>query len=258
MTSTTLQPLTHPALEGLSAIRHGFFTRRGGVSEGLYDSLNSGLGSADVPEHVLENRRRMTHHLGGTAFLTVHQHHSATCIRTRAPWAPRAAPRADAIVTRTPGLVICAQAADCGPVLFADPKAGVVGAAHSGWKGAFTGVLEATIDAMETEGASRSHIVAVLGPTISARAYEVGPEFVDRFACADSANARFFTPSRRQGHALFDLPAYIGARLRRAGVIAHDIARCTYGEPDLFFSYRRTTHRGEPDYGRLASAIMLT
>ena len=250
-------PLIDPTLDALPGIRHGFFTRQGGVSKGLYCGLNTGLGSRDDPTLVRENRARIRRHLGGTAFLTVHQHHSAICIRTRAPWHAMAAPRADAIVTSTPGLVIVAQAADCGPILFADPEAGVIGAAHAGWKGALNGIAEATVAAMEAEGAKRQRIRAVLGPSISAAAYEVGPEFVPRFTDADPDNAIYFTASAKEGHAYFDLPRYTLDRLKRAGVSAHNLGRCTYAEPELFVSYRRATHRNEEDYGRLDSAIML-
>ena len=257
-------PIEHEALSAMHGIRHGFFTREGGVSEGIYAGLNSGLGSSDKREHVIENRQRITRHLGGRHLLTVHQVHSAVCVRTAAAWRPETAPRADAIVTCEPGLVLCAQAADCGPILFADRKAGVVGAAHAGWKGAMNGIVEATIEAMEAEGAARGAIVAVLGPSISAGNYEVGPEFKARFVQQDAANERYFTPSSRptgpngNGHAMFDLQRYTLDRLRRTGVRTHTVGRCTYAEPSLFFSYRRATHRGEPDYGRLASAIMLT
>lgn len=258
ITSPMLDPITDADLDAMQAIRHGFFTRQGGLSEGIYAGLNTGLGSNDTIAHVKENRRRITDHLGADAFLTVHQHHSALCIRTRAPWNPSVAPRADAIVTSTPGLAICAQAADCGPVLFADPHAKVIGAAHAGWKGALFGILEATIEAMEAEGAQRANIHAVLGPSISAKAYEVGPDYVARFTDIDPAHARYFTPSHKPGHKMFDLPAFTLDRLTKAGVTARAVGRCTYGEPELFYSYRRTTHRGEADYGRLASAIMLT
>ncbi len=256
--SAPLNPLQDDGLASLVGVRHGFFTRQGGVSSGLYDSLNTGLGSRDDVPHVKVNRARILAHLGGEQFLTVYQHHSALCVRTKVGWQSNAAPRADAIVTATPGLAICAQAADCGPVLFADAEAGVVGAAHAGWKGALTGVLEATIQAMEDEGATRANIQAVLGPSISARAYEVGLEFVERFTTADAVNAHYFTPSKRDGHSMFNLPAYTLDRLARAGVQARSLGRCTYCEPELFYSYRRSVHHNEPDYGRLASAIMLT
>lgn len=258
MNQPRLDPITDDDLDAMNGIKHGFFSRQGGVSEGIYAGLNTGFGSKDNTAHVKENRRRISDHLGADAFLTVYQHHSALCIRTRAPWNHSAAPRADAIVTSTPGLAICAQAADCGPILFADPKAKVIGAAHAGWKGALFGVLEATIDAMEAEGADRSNIQAVLGPSISAKAYEVGPDYAARFTDIDAAHGRYFTPSEKPGHSMFDLPAFTLDRLKKAGVTARSVGRCTYSEPEFFYSYRRTTHRGEADYGRLASAIMLT
>jgi YfiH family protein len=251
--------ITAPALSALPGLRHAFFTREGGVSGGIYASLNGGLGSDDDKAHVAENRRRMAAHLGvaATHLLSVHQVHSADAVIADGPWSGDK-PRADALVTRTPGVALGVSSADCGPLLFADAEARVVGAAHSGWKGAFTGIGEATLAAMETLGARRGRIVAVLGPTIGREAYEVGPEFVARFAEATPDTARFFRPSPREGHALFDLPAYIRARLEAAGVGAFvDLALCTYSDPTRFFSYRRTTHRGEPDYGRLISAIAL-
>jgi hypothetical protein len=251
--------ITAPALSALPGLRHAFFTREGGVSGGIYASLNGGLGSDDDKARVAENRRRMAAHLGvaATHLLSVHQVHSANAVIADGPWSGDK-PRADALVTRTPGVALGVSSADCGPLLFADAEARVVAAAHSGWKGAFTGIGEATLAAMETLGARRARIVAVLGPTIGREAYEVGPEFVARFAESAPDTARFFRPSPREGHALFDLPAYIRARLEAAGVGAFvDLALCTYSDPTRFFSYRRTTHRGEPDYGRLISAIAL-
>ncbi|MFK7793612.1 MAG: peptidoglycan editing factor PgeF [Devosiaceae bacterium] len=256
--SEPLTPLLDDGLAALPGIRHGFFTRQGGASTGIYDSLNTGLGSRDNVPLVKVNRARIQAHLGANAFLTVYQHHSAICVRTAVAWQTNAAPRADAIVTRTPGLAICAQAADCGPILFADPVAGVIGAAHAGWKGALNGVLEATVEAMEAEGATRPNIQAALGPSISRIAYEVGPEFVTQFTDKTPDNARYFTPSTRANHAMFDLPSFTLDRLAAAGIEARALGRCTYSEPELFYSYRRATHQGEPDYGRLASAIMLT
>lgn len=247
-----------PELSGHSGIRHAFFTRQGGVSEGIYASLNGGLGSADLPAHVAENRARMTAALGlpPAALVSVHQVHSAQAVVVEAPFAPDARPKADGMATRVPGLALGILTADCGPVLFADREAGVVGAAHAGWRGAFTGVLEATLAAMESLGAARPSIVAVLGPTIGPDAYEVGPEFVARFPQSD---AGYFRPSPREGHALFDLPAYVAARLKAAGVgEVATLGLCTYADPERFYSYRRTTHQGEPDYGRLISAIALT
>ncbi|MQT12261.1 peptidoglycan editing factor PgeF [Segnochrobactrum spirostomi] len=249
-----------PALVGLPGLRHGFFTRRGGVSDGLYGSLNIGIGSNDVRERVVENRARVAARLGVAPdrLVTPYQVHSPDVAVVRAPWSAEERPNVDAVVTDVPGLAIGVSTADCGPILFADAEAGVVGAAHAGWRGAFTGVIEATIAAMEQVGARRAAIVAVLGPTISRAAYEVGPEFIARFVEADSANAAWFTPSERDGHAMFDLPGYILSRLGKAGIgSAHDLGLCTYADEDRFFSFRRTTHRGEPDYGRLIAAIAL-
>ena len=253
------EPIRSPLLEPPGGgIRHGFFTREGGVSTGIYAGLNTGIGSADDPASVAENRRRVAAwmRVPAGALLSVHQVHSPDVVVIREPFdGPR--PKADALVTDRPGLAVSASAADCGPVLFADLAARVVGAAHAGWKGAFSGVLENTIAAMEGLGARRDDIVAVLGPSISQANYEVGPEFVDRFVAAEAANDRYFRPSGRAGHAFFDLNAYAVDRLAKAGVGAGCVGRCTYAEEALFFSYRRATHRNEPDYGRLISAIAL-
>ena len=251
-------PLLAPLLVGFPGVRHGFFTRAGGVSEGIYRGLNTGTGSSDAPERVSENRRRVAAWMGVTPdrLLSLYQVHSPDVVTATGPWSGER-PKADAIVTDRPGLALGASAADCGPVLFCEPQARVIGAAHAGWKGAFTGVLENTISAMERLGARRERIVAVLGPSISARNYEVGPEFVERFVAADPDNERYFAASLRNGHAMFDLNAYTVDRLRAAGVTADALGRCTYAEEELFFSYRRSTHRGEPDYGRLISAIVL-
>lgn len=241
-------------------IRHAFFTREGGVSEGIYQSLNGGIGSNDAPENVRENRARMAASLGvaPTHFVSCYQIHSPNVVVAAEPWTRENAPRADAIVTRVPGLAVGVGTADCGPILFADAEAGVVGAAHAGWKGALTGVLEATIAAMEKLGAARARVRAAIGPLIRQPNYEVGAEFVDRFTAQDAANARFFAPSARENHAMFDLPGYIKARLERAEIQGvEDLGLCTYAEPARFFSYRRTTHRGEPDYGRHVNAIAL-
>ena len=253
------------SLAGLAGIRHAFFTRSGGVSQGIYASLNGGIGSRDAPAHVAQNRARMAATLGvrPERLLTAYQTHSADVVTIDAPftpeaWTPETRPRADAIVTRTRGLAIGATTADCGPVLFADAQAGVVGAAHAGWRGAFNGVLEATIAAMESLGAERSRLVVGLGPMIRQPNYEVGAEFVARFEAADPGNGRFFQASARAGHALFDLPGYIAARLRGCGIVhIEDVGRCTYAAPQDFFSYRASTHRGEPDYGRHVNAIAL-
>ena len=250
-----------PQLNAHPRVRHAFFTRRGGVSEGLYASLNGGLGSADDPERVRENRRRMAEALGvpADALVSVHQVHSPDAIVVQEPFPAGARPRADGMATDRPGLALAITTADCGPVLFADAEAGVIGACHAGWRGAVTGVLESTLAAMEGLGARRERTAAVLGPTIGPNAYEVGPEFRAQFIGQDGENARFFRPGARAGHSLFDLPAYIVARLKAAGVgDAADLGLCTYSDEERFFSYRRATHRGEPDYGRLIAAIVLT
>ena len=245
----------------LTGIRHGFFTRQGGVSGGIYDSLNIGLGSDDSRDLVVENRRRVAEELGvtGSMLVSPYQIHSPDVISLSAPFTEDQDRKADALVTGTTGLAIGISTADCGPVLFADPDAKVLGAAHSGWKGAISGVLENTVTAMEVLGADRNKIVAVLGPTISRKVYEVGPEFEERFAQASSDNARFFDPSGRSGHFMFDLPAFITARLYALGLgQVVDMGLCTYRDETRFFSYRRTTHRKEPDYGRQISAIALS
>jgi YfiH family protein len=251
--------VTAPSLAALDGIRHAFFTRQGGVSDGIYASLNGGQGSSDDPANVQENRARMTAYLGLAAdrLVSVHQVHSPDVAIVTGPWAGER-PRADAMVTATPGLALGVLTADCGPILFADRQARVIGAAHAGWKGAFTGVVGAVAAAMEGLGARRERIVAVLGPTISRAAYEVGPEFVARFLAADAGHQRFFAPAQKAGHAMFDLPAFIAATVAEAGIGSfHDLGLCTYAEPERFFSYRRTTHAGEPDYGRQVSAIAL-
>ena len=252
--------LQAPSLGKLPRIRHGFFTREGGVSRGIYASLNGGVGSSDAPDNVAENRARMAAALGVAPerLLTAYQIHSPDVVVANVPWTPDTRPRADAIVTRTPRLAIGVSTADCGPLLFADADAGVIGAAHAGWRGAFTGVIEATVAAMERLGAVRARIVAALGPAIRQPNYEVGPEFIARFTAADADNARFFRPSERAGHAMFDLAGYIADRVQRAGIVEfEDLALCNYAEPERFFSYRRTTQRGEPDYGRHVNAIAL-
>ncbi len=249
------------SLATLAGIHHAFFTRAGGVSQGVYASLNGGVGSNDAPDKVAENRARMAAALGVSAdrLVTPYQVHSPNVVVAEEPWTPENRPRADAVVTRIPRLAIGVSTADCGPLLFADGKAGVVGAAHAGWRGTFAGVIEATISAMEQLGADRGRIIAALGPTIRQANYEVGPEFVERFIATDAANARFFTRSRRADHAMFDLAGYIAARIVRAGIAQfEDLGLCTYAEPERFFSYRRTTLRGEPDYGRHVNAIALT
>jgi YfiH family protein len=253
--------LQAPSLAKLARIRHGFFTRAGGVSQGLYTSLNGGVGSNDAPDKVAENRARMAATLGVSPerLITPHQIHSPEVAVAEQPWTREDRPRADAVVTATPSLAIGVSTADCGPLLFADSQAGVIGAAHAGWRGALTGVIEATVAAMEKLGANRSRITAALGPTISQPNYQVGPEFVERFMSADATNARFFLASERAGHALFDLNGYIAARIQHAGIVNfEDLGLCTYGEPERFYSFRRSTHRSEPDYGRHINAIALT
>ncbi|WP_245408083.1 peptidoglycan editing factor PgeF [Rhodobium orientis] len=249
-----------PDLAALTGIRHGFFTRNGGVSKGVYQSLNIGLGSDDDREAVLENRRRVADGLDVAAdrLALPYQIHSPDVAVLDAPWGAEERPRVDAVVTATPGIAVGVTTADCGPVLFADADAGVVGAAHAGWKGAVGGVLDNTIAAMEGKGARRERIHAVLGPTISVKNYEVGPEFVERFLDEDATNRRFFGDAERDGHKYFDLPGYIMQRLERCGVKkAAMLGLCTYADEARFYSYRRATHRREPDYGRLASAIVL-
>jgi YfiH family protein len=241
-------------------IRHGFFTRQGGVSTGLYASLNGGTGSRDNVANVAENRARMAAALAVAPdrLLTAYQIHSANAVVIETPWTADTRPRADAIVTRTRGLAVGVTTADCGPILFADPQAGVVGAAHAGWRGALSGIVEATVAAMEQVGAARTSIRAVLGPMIRQKNYEVGPDLIARFGAEDSASDRFFVDAARDGHALFDLPGYIASRLARAGVGSiEDLGLCTYADPERFFSFRRSTHRGEPDYGRHVNAIVL-
>jgi YfiH family protein len=247
------------SLANIENVRHGFFTREGGVSSGIYASLNGGTGSDDDQARVSENRARMATALGCAPerFLTAYQIHSPNVVVAEKPWTHEQRPRADAIVTRTPNLAVGVSTADCGPVLLADARAGVVAAAHAGWRGALTGVVEAAIAKMEELGARRSDMVAALGPMIRHPNYEVGDELVARFVADDAANERFFTPAERSGHAMFDLAGYIVARLERAGVACEDLAECTYANADRFYSYRRTTHRGEADYGRHINAIMV-
>ena len=248
-----------PLLSAIPGLRHGFFTREGGVSDGIYQSLNGGMGSQDDASHVTENRRRMAAQLGvaPTHLLTAFQIHSPDVAVATDPWDNATRPRVDAIVTRTAGLAIGVTAADCGPVLFVDPNARVIGAAHAGWKGALTGVLEATIDAMEQLGAERAGMVAAIGPLIRQHSYEVGAEFVERFASAEADNVRFFVPASRENHAMFDLAGFIRMRLENAGVLMiDDIGVDTYSD-ERFYSYRRSVHRGEPDYGRHVHSIAL-
>jgi polyphenol oxidase len=246
-------------LSAIPGLRHAFFCREGGVSEGVYAGLNGGIGSNDNPAHVAENRRRMAATLRVTPerLLTVFQIHSPDVAVASAPWDTAARPKADAIVTRTAGLAIGVTAADCGPILFADPKARVIGAAHAGWKGALTGVVASTVEAMEKLGAERGNIVAAIGPLIRQPSYEVGPEFVERFIDADADNALYFLPSTRERHAMFDLAAFIRKRLDNAGVLMVDDSGIDTYSDERFFSYRRSVHRQEADYGRHVHAIVL-
>jgi purine-nucleoside/S-methyl-5'-thioadenosine phosphorylase / adenosine deaminase len=247
-------------LAALPGIRHSFFTREGGVSDGIYASLNAGVGSNDKPERVAENRARMAAALDVAPehFLTCYQIHSPDVVVADTPWPAAERPRADAIVTQRSGIAIGVSTADCGPVLLADAQAGVIGAAHAGWRGALTGVTDATIAAMERLGAERARIVAALGPMIRQSNYEVGADLIERFRAEDPGSEKFFAPGARANHALFDLAGYVAARLKRAGIGSiDDLGLCTYANEDRFYSYRRTTHRGEPDYGRHVNAIAL-
>ncbi len=255
-----IEPIQSPALTEIDGVAHGFFTRRGGTSEGIYASLNCGPGSRDDRAAVTENRRRVAAHLGvaATHLVTCHQHHSTDAIVVTEPWTFEAMPRADALVTATPGIAVAALAADCAPVLFADAEARIVAAAHAGWKGALGGILESTVETMERLGATRSGIRAVLGPCIGPAAYEVGPEFEQTFIDKSLENKIYF--KRREGgpRPYFDLPAFVLGRLEsmRLGHVESQ-SRCTYSHESDLFSYRRTTHRREPDYGRQISAIVL-
>lgn len=250
-----------PRLKALNTVRHGFFTREGGVSGGIYASLNCGLGSDDDPSLVLENRSKVSQSLGvrSDRMVSPYQIHSDKAVLASEPWARGEAPQADALVTTTPGLAIAIATADCAPVLFADAAAGVVGAAHAGWRGALDGVLESTIDLMVAEGGTRDAIVAAVGPAISGRSYEVGEDFVARFTNVDPQNERYFSYPSAGAKPHFALSHYVADRLRAAGVgQVEDLEICTYEDETRLFSYRRTTHRQEPDYGRQISAIVLT
>ena len=255
-----MQPRQALTLAALAGIRHAFFTRAGGVSGGVYASLNAGVGSNDEPRNVTENRARMAAALGvrPERFLTCYQIHSRKAVVAVQPWGAEARPRADAIVTAVAGLAIGVSTADCGPVLFADAKARVVGAAHAGWRGALAGVTDETIAAMERLGAARERTVAAVGPMIRQPSYETGIDLRDRFVAADPTNARFFRPAVREQHFMFNLAGYVVARLAAAGIrTIEDVDACTYADAEQFFSYRRMTHRGEADYGRHINAIVL-
>ncbi len=252
--------LTLGSLNEVAEIRHGFFSRNGGVSEGAYDSLNCGYGSGDAADKVAENRDRAMAmlELGNGRLVTAYQCHSAQVVEVEAPWEREDAPKADGLVTRRPGLALGILTADCAPVLMADAMGRAIGAAHAGWRGALGGVLEATIEAMIALGAEREAILVGVGPTIGQRSYEVGPEFPAPFLELSENNGDFFYPSRRAGHFMFDLKGYIGRRLGSAGVGRIQVLPCdTCAEENRFFSYRRGCLRGESDYGRSLSAIYL-
>jgi polyphenol oxidase len=246
-------------LEICDGIRHGFFTRQGGVSKGIYGSLNCGLGSGDDAENVRQNRALVAETLGvpHERLLTLYQIHSATAVIVDQPWNSDVA-EADALVTRTPGLAIGALTADCAPVLFCDPEARVIAAAHAGWRGALLGIVEATVASMEELGAKPERMVAVIGPTISQRAYEVGSDYVERFLAEEPESSSFFMTDDSSGEPHFDLAGYVAERLARAGVgTVSDLGLCTYCDETRLFSYRRSQHHGEEDYGRQISAIVL-
>lgn len=246
---------TSPELAGLSGVSHGFFGRRGGVSGGIYDSLNSGEGSSDAPRNVAENRARISAAVGARWLLSCYQVHSPHVVRVTGPWQER--PEADAMVTDQPEFGLCILSADCTPVLFADPEAGIIGAAHAGWKGAHAGVLLRTIETMEALGARASRIRAAIGPTIQQASYEVGPEFRDSFLGLDPASADLFIPGKGDRWQ-FDLPGFCARQLDQAGLGAVDnLGHDTCAMEETYFSNRRRNLRGEPDYGRNASVIVL-
>jgi polyphenol oxidase len=252
--------ITLDVLDDCGAVRHAFFTREGGVSEGLFASLNCGFGSGDDPANVTRNRAIAAEALGlaGDRLVTCYQIHSATVLTVDAPWRREDSPRADGMVTAGPGIALGVLAADCAPVLFADPKAEVIGAAHGGWRGALGGVMEATVAAMTALGADPSRIRAGIGPCIQQESYEVGPEFPGRFVETDPASGAFFVPAARPGHFRFDLPGYIAHRLLGLGLAAIASTACdTAADPERFFSYRRACLTGEGDYGRGLAAITL-
>ncbi|PTX54361.1 hypothetical protein C8N43_3175 [Litoreibacter ponti] len=249
----TLEILTH---DSLAPLRHGFFTRRGGASSGIFKGLNCGAGSSDQREAVMTNRARVAEamEVPDTHLVSVHQCHSADVVVVDRPLSEK--PKADGLVTATPGVALGILTADCQPVLFADADAGVIGAAHAGWGGALGGVLENTVNAMIGLGAARDRIRAVIGPCISQRAYEVGPDYMERFLDEDPDSARFFADGAGD-RVQFDLPGYGLHRLREAGIEAEWTRHCTYSEPDRFYSYRRSVHEKEADYGRLIATIRL-
>jgi YfiH family protein len=252
--------ITLATLGAAKGLRHGFFTREGGVSEGLYTSLNCGFGSGDAAEKVAENRARAMAQLDAAPdhLVSCYQIHSAEVVEVAKPWRREDNPKADAMVTKQRGVTLGILTADCAPVLFADAEAGIIGAAHAGWKGALGGVIEATLAAMAKLGADKNRIRAAIGPCIAQPSYEVGPEFPAPFLAAAAANRDFFVPARREGHFMFDLGGYVARRLAAAGIGAVERApHDTLAEEERFFSYRRTCLKGEKDYGRGLSAILL-
>jgi len=251
--------ITAPSLKRFARVRHGFFTRRGGVSGGLFQSLNCGFGSGDNPEHVAANRGTAMRRLGfeDAELLTLYQVHSAEVAVVEAAWKPGEAPRADGAVTRLPGMALGVLTADCAPVLLADAEAGVIGAVHAGWKGALAGVAEAAVEAMRGLGAEAGGITAVIGPCIQQASYEVGPEFRARFRETDPSSGDFFVAAPRDGHFMFDLPAYLARKLGRLGVAVEMVREDTCADENRFFSYRRATRRREKEYGRGLAAIVL-
>ncbi len=253
------RPITHSQFDR-KKIAHGFFTREGGLSDGIHAGLNCGYGSDDKREAVRQNRARVSASLGVAPenLITVHQIHSARVIVAEQAWQPGEAPRGDAMVSTTPGLALGIMTADCAPVLFADAQAGVIGAAHAGWKGALAGILEATVRKMEEQGAQRSQIAAVLGPCIGQISYQVGPEFLAAFTAQNSTHEKYFAPSDKADHHQFDLAGFVMSRLKRLGLEqSHDTALDTYVDEGRFYSYRRSCHRDESDYGRQIAAITL-
>jgi YfiH family protein len=249
------------SLSAIDGVSHGFFTRQGGVSTGIYASLNCGPGSRDDAANVTANRARVAELLGAepSRLITLFQKHSADAVVADKPWKDGKLPEADAIVTAKPGLAIGILTADCAPVLLCDGEARVIGAAHAGWRGALSGIIEATVKAMGKLGAKPQRITAVIGPTISQKAYEVGTDFVEQFLAQEPDSSAFFVTDEFSGEPHFDLPGYVGERLARSGVGAiADLGLCTYCEETRLFSYRRSQHHGEDDYGRQISAILLT
>jgi polyphenol oxidase len=243
-----------------AGITHGFFTRGGGHSTGIFASLNCGLGSGDDIELVTRNRSIVARALNVAPenLVSAHQVHSADVVHVTQSWSIAERPKVDGMVTATKGIAIGVLTADCGPILFVDPEAGVIGAAHAGWKGALSGITQATVEAMVGLGALRDRTIAVIGPTISQMNYEVGPEFPDRFIAADADNAKFFIRSSQDRHFMFDLPGFLMKRMKQDGLRhVYNLGHCTYADEARFFSYRRATHRGQTDYGRLISAIAL-